>query len=62
MLNAFSAHADRNDLLDYVARTTPRKICLVHGETKQRAALAARLRTAQTAEVLEPATGDVLEL
>ena len=62
VLNAFSAHADRNDLLDYVRQVQPRKIALVHGEPKIRAALAATLRGVQAAPVLEPKTGEALDL
>jgi metallo-beta-lactamase family protein len=61
-LNAFSAHADRNDLLAYVRQVQPRRIALVHGEPKIRAALAQALRAMQSAPVLEPQTGEVVEL
>jgi metallo-beta-lactamase family protein len=61
-LNAFSAHADRDDLLDYVRQAQPRRIALVHGEPKIRAALAQTLRATQPAPVLEPATGEAVEL
>jgi len=61
-LNAFSAHADRDDLVDYVRQVQPRKIALVHGEPKIRATLAATLRGLQAAPVLEPKTGEALDL
>ncbi|MCX7010887.1 MAG: MBL fold metallo-hydrolase [Kiritimatiellaeota bacterium] len=61
-LNAFSAHADRNDLLAYVRQVQPRKIALVHGEPKIRAKLAETLRGVQPAPVLEPKTGETVEL
>ncbi len=61
-LHAFSAHADRNDLLAYVRKVRPRRIALVHGEPNIRAALAQTLRAEQTAPVLEPKTGEVVEL
>ena len=61
-LNAFSAHADRNELMDYVRQVQPRKIALVHGEPKIRAALAQTLRGVQSASVLEPKTGEAVEL
>lgn len=63
VLNAFSAHADRNDLLDYVRHVKPRRICLAHGEQSQREALAETLRQEQLAEeVLLPTTGESVEL
>jgi len=63
VLNAFSAHADRNDLLAYVRKVRPRKVCLAHGEQKQREALAEAIRTEKLAEeVLLPMNDDVLEL
>jgi metallo-beta-lactamase family protein len=61
-LNAFSAHADRDDLLAYVRKVQPRQIALVHGEPKIRAALAQTLRATQAAPVLEPQTGEAVEL
>lgn len=35
VMNEFSAHADRNDLIEYVRITDPELIFLVHGEDKQ---------------------------
>ncbi len=61
-LNAFSAHADRNDLLAYARAVSPKKIFLVHGEPKQRQALAAALREQGHGEVYTPEPGDVAEL
>ena len=61
-LNAFSGHADRNDLVEYVRQVQPRRIALVHGEPKQRSALAGTLRRLQSAAVLEPKTGETMEL
>ena len=61
-LNAFSAHADRDELLAYVREVKPRKLALVHGEPNIRAALAQSLRSAQTAPVLEPKTGESVDL
>lgn len=62
VLDAFSAHADRNELLTYFRALKPRKICLVHGEAKQRAALAQTIRDEKIAEVVLPKRGDTLEL
>ena len=63
VLNAFSAHADRNDLLDYVRQVKPARVCLAHGEAKQREALAEHLREEKLVdEVILPMNDDVLEL
>jgi len=35
VLNEFSAHADRNDLIEFVKKVEPERIFLVHGEEKQ---------------------------
>uniref|UniRef100_A0A7C4UBC3 MBL fold metallo-hydrolase n=1 Tax=candidate division WOR-3 bacterium TaxID=2052148 RepID=A0A7C4UBC3_UNCW3 len=35
VMNEFSAHADRNDLINYVKKTDPELIFLVHGEDEQ---------------------------
>jgi metallo-beta-lactamase family protein len=47
VFNGFSAHADRNDLLDYVRAITPLPghIFVVHGEEKQSLSLAAAIQT-----------------
>ena len=63
VLNAFSAHADRNDLLDYVRQVAPGKVCLTHGESSQREALAEAIREKQLVEeVILPVNGEVVEL
>lgn len=61
-LDAFSAHADHDDLVAYVERVRPRRICLVHGEADGRAALAAALRERGFRDILLPERGDTLEL
>jgi len=61
-LDAFSAHADRNDLLAYVQAVRPGKVCLVHGEPAARAGLADALREIQGLEVLLPKPGDAVPL
>ena len=61
-LDAFSAHADQNDLLAYVQQIQPRRIALVHGEPDIRATLAQALRAAQAAPVLEPKTDETVTL
>ena len=62
ILNAFSAHADRNELVDYVRRVKPRRVFLVHGEQRQREALAEALRTERLGDVYLPVRGDVIDL
>ncbi len=62
VLDAFSAHADRNDLLAYARKVNPRAIYLTHAESEQRAALAEALRAENRFEVFEPANGDVVDL
>jgi len=63
VLNAFSAHADRVELLDYFKRchSNVEKFFVVHGDEDQSAALADTLRLkGYTAEV--PDEGDVVEI
>jgi metallo-beta-lactamase family protein len=62
VLNAFSAHADRNELLDYIRQVAPPRIFLVHGESEQREALATALRGAGFENVFLPSQGDIAEL
>ena len=62
VLNAFSAHADRDDLLAYVRDVRPTQTYLVHGETEPREALAETLRDEGLGEVFLPARGDSIEL
>ena len=61
-LDAFSAHADRNELLEYVQRARPRRIFLVHGESDQREALAAALKKKTDVPVELPKPGDTAEI
>src|SRR5262249_55155297 len=46
IMNAFSAHADKNDLMTYATATKSRRIFLIHGEPDQQEPLAAALRAA----------------
>ena len=62
VLNAFSAHADRNDLLGYIRAARPRRIYLVHGESEQRTALAEAIRAEKLGDVFLPARGDAVEI
>ena len=61
-IDAFSAHADRNDLIAYVKHVRPRRVWLVHGEPPARAALAEALRSHRLAEVFVPNRGDHVDL
>lgn len=62
VLPAFSAHADRDELVDYVRRVAPRRTFLVHGEPDARAGLASSLQAAGAGEVRQPMPGDSFEL
>jgi metallo-beta-lactamase family protein len=62
VLHAFSAHADRDDLLEYARRVDPKRIFLVHGEERAREALAQGLRETGAFEVLLPRRGEAAEL
>lgn len=62
VLPAFSAHADRNDLVDYVRHVRPKRTFLVHGEPEARAALAESLKAERLGEVFIPKAGDEVEL
>jgi len=62
VLDSFSAHADRNDLIAFAKQSRAKKIYLVHGEAEGREALALALRAEIEAEVFLPKRGDVVEL
>jgi metallo-beta-lactamase family protein len=63
-LDGFSAHADRRELVDWVARLEPgpRRIFLVHGELEAAGALSDRLRERIGAEVFIATTGEAFDL
>jgi metallo-beta-lactamase family protein len=63
-LQGFSAHADRDELLRWVARLepSPRRIFLVHGELEAAEALVEPLRERTGADVRVPERGEVFEL
>ena len=61
-LEAFSAHADEDELVRWVAEAVPDRIALVHGEDDAREALVERFRDEFDAEVLLPARGDVIDV
>lgn len=58
VLDAFSAHAGRSELIDYVRQLRPPRTFLVHGETEARVALAEALRAENLTEVFLPKRGD----
>ena len=60
-LDAFSAHADRDDLIAYARAARAKKICLVHGETDARTSLGDALR-ADGLDVHLPKPGDTVEI
>jgi metallo-beta-lactamase family protein len=66
VLNGFSAHADRDDLLDFaeaVRKAGPlRHVALVHGETQARNALKGLLEERSFPSVITPARGDRLDV
>jgi metallo-beta-lactamase family protein len=63
VLNSFSAHADRNEILGYLRRF-PRlplkKICLVHGDPDQCEKLGSALQEERLGETVIPDRGDTL--
>jgi metallo-beta-lactamase family protein len=63
-LDGFSAHADQDELVSWVARLdpTPRRIFLVHGELGPAETLAGRLRERVGAEVFVPEKGEEFAL
>jgi len=65
VLNSFSAHADRNELLHYIARFPPQQmknVFLVHGDPDQAEKLGSGLREAGFGSVGVPSRGDTAVL
>jgi metallo-beta-lactamase family protein len=64
IFDEFSAHADRNGLLEYVANTknSLRNVFVVHGEEQQSQALAEGIRDLGITDVLVPDMGQEVEL
>jgi len=64
IINAFSAHADREDLIDYVVSLgkSLKRIFLVHGEEEQSQALKEELERRGYTNVHLPEEGDEIEL
>jgi metallo-beta-lactamase family protein len=64
IINAFSAHADQRDLINYVASLgkSLKRIFLVHGEEEQSRALKEELEKRGYTDVNLPEEGDEIEL
>lgn len=64
MINAFSSHADRDELMSYVEATkgTIERYFIVHGEEDQSLSLAERVRDMTGKEVVVPRRGESVEL
>ncbi len=60
VIDAFSAHADRDDLVAYVEHLKPKETYLVHGDPDQREALGEALRGRGLGEVHLPVQGDTV--
>ena len=62
-MNAYSAHADRSDLLDYVSKVQGiQKLILVHGEDQACEDLKSAMLQNGVKEVIVPTFGETLEL
>ncbi|MEL6348533.1 MAG: MBL fold metallo-hydrolase [Myxococcota bacterium] len=66
VLNGLSAHADKDDLIDFTRATAKignvRRVALIHGEDDARDALAEALREIGVPRVLTPQKGDIEQL
>lgn len=62
VLNEFSSHGDRRDLLNYAKNSGARKIFCVHGEPEQIEQFALGLKELPQKEVYIPERGDIFEL
>ena len=65
VLNSFSAHADKDELLDYVNqfdKSMLKNIFLVHGELEQQEIFQQRLLESGFKEITIPEKGDVFSI
>ena len=63
VMDAFSGHADRSDLLDYIGKVKgTKKIFLVHGENTQREAFTNALGENGFDDVYSPGYGEEIEI
>ena len=63
-MGGFSAHADQNGLLDWLAAVAPSKprLIITHGENRARKALADLIRSRHGVKPQIPNLGDVMEI
>ncbi len=62
-MDAFSGHADRSDLLEYIQNLGPvKKIFLVHGEEKQAGKFKEYLEELGHKDISQPFMGEEFEL
>ena len=64
-MNGFSAHADSNQLLDWISgiqNPAPAKIFIVHGEAQSQEALKARIQKECKVEAYIPFRGDLVQI
>jgi metallo-beta-lactamase family protein len=61
-LEAYSAHADEDELVRWVSEAKPKQVVLIHGEDEARAALADRFRSEFGIEAHLPNRGDILDV
>jgi metallo-beta-lactamase family protein len=64
-INGFSAHADRDELLDYVRQMGPeglKRVFVVHGEESASLALADAIHNLGVQQVAVPRRGETFEL
>ena len=66
VLNGFSAHADRDDLIDFAVKVREqgplRRVALVHGDPEPQETLAEALRERDFPDVRIPARGDTMDV
>jgi metallo-beta-lactamase family protein len=64
VMDAYSAHADRSELLEWLEgfKRFPRRVFLVHGEPQASESLAAAIRQRFGTEVKVPRPGETFEL
>jgi metallo-beta-lactamase family protein len=65
VLNSFSGHADRNELMDYIGKFDKKRLkqsFMVHGDVDQSEKLASGMTDAGFARVSVPSRGDTVEL
>ena len=61
-VGGFSAHADRDDLIDFAEKVSPKRVFVVLGETESATFLAQRISGFYDVQVDVPREGEVYEL